>query len=217
MTKKCEVEWCDRDSLIHDLCGAHYWNKKHGKPFTKDLEPLKECDADGCNNDSLAKGFCSRHYQIWKRNGVPETALSKRREKKGGHGWINGYGYRMLWRDGTHILEHRYLMEQHLGRKLKKSEHIHHVNGDKTDNRIENLEITSNHKHKSAHCREYPNGEKPCSKCGEVKELSQFSFRLNSRKVKVRRRFYNSWCKQCCYKVHKERRHKRQAAGLPYT
>lgn len=57
------------------------------------------------------------------------------------------HSYKVITVDGKRIREHRYIMEQYLGRKLEKWEHVHHINDDSSDNRIENLEILSNSDH----------------------------------------------------------------------
>ena len=58
--------------------------------------------------------------------------------------------YRMARKD-RYILEHRFVMAKQLGRPLELSEHVHHRNGIRVDNRPENLFVTSNSGHRLTH------------------------------------------------------------------
>jgi len=54
------------------------------------------------------------------------------------------------------IAEHRLVMQKHLRRKLEKWEHVHHINNDPSDNRLDNLVVISNSLHSKITISENP-------------------------------------------------------------
>ena len=99
-----------------------------------------------CGRSVKSLGLCSLHYGRW-RNKIPMEA-ARHAQLKQRKPAVNVHGYvRMTTPDGRRLLEHRYVMEQRLGRVLDANELVHHKNGIKTDNRPENLELTTRAKH----------------------------------------------------------------------
>lgn len=99
----------------------------------------------GTNRESVRKYLLKRYTPKQKRAIVLRNFKQVHGQAspnwKGGRE-ITKAGYVRLWisRD-ERVLEHRLVMEQHLGRKLTRDEVVHHINGNNSDNRIENLEL----------------------------------------------------------------------------
>jgi hypothetical protein len=66
------------------------------------------------------------------------------------------------------VLEHRLVLSQKLGRWLRREEHTHHLNGDRRDNRPENLVVTRNGLHQATYHPQGQKGPRTCAVCGTL-------------------------------------------------
>lgn len=97
------------------------------------------------------------------------------------------------WSTG-YIYEHRAVVEEHIGRFLEDHEIVHHINEDRQDNRIENLEITTLSEHAKQHgYKEAKNKILNCGFCNKKFEIS-----IVNHRVKTKSGQKNFYCSRSC-------------------
>jgi len=151
--RECIVKGCHGVRHTRGLCKHHYDGWYHGKVNIEPLPSLRQagrtCKIEGCERKHDARGLCSTHYS--EALGRGEFLSAGRRRV------LNGEGYARVWKPGHpnaqksgYILEHVWVMSDLLGRALIKGENVHHKNGDKLDNRPQNLELWATRQCKGA-------------------------------------------------------------------
>ena len=95
--------------------------------------------------------------------------------------------YRKLKINGKSQDEHRFCMEQLLGRQLRRNEVVHHINGNKLDNRIENLMVMDMSEHSRLHNQKYGDYKTCviCSKPYQVNPLHRLRQQVCSRECAI--------------------------------
>lgn len=91
-----------------------------------------------------------------KKDGYKPWNIGKTYQKASGNYYVNKQGYKLYYigdktYKGGYVAEHRIVMELHLGRRLKKGEVIHHIDGNKQNNDLSNLLLTNKSDHRNVH------------------------------------------------------------------
>lgn len=119
---------------------AKYWFKKYKlQPRTNNEACLIRCK----NKPQTNPG----------RKDMPKKYNYREEHHNYKGGYIRKDGYRVISVDGEQRLEHRHIWEQHYQKPIPLGYQIHHINYNKLDNRIENLECLSNSEHQQIHLK----------------------------------------------------------------
>lgn len=168
---KCVGPNCENKPKARDMCQAHWGQWRAGK----DLYDIRErrvgaypegakCSFESCKKSAKVEWLCGTHY-AQKRRGVELTPVHPNLGNWGKPSHSNGYLVLSRTLPGgvkETIPQHRLVMQEHIGRELLPEETVHHLNGVRDDNRIENLELWS---------KSHPYGQRVTDKVEWAKEM----------------------------------------------
>jgi hypothetical protein len=159
--RACLVEGCDRQAIGKRYCSMHYRRLRvdgalgSAEAVRGGRFGVTPCAIAGCTRKYYARGLCSLHYNRQRLTGnVGQPGTVKRANGTGTIAIVGGYRRFQWYVDGKRVAvaEHRQVMEQMLGRPLRKFEEVHHKNGRRADNHPSNLELWT---------KSQPSGQRP--------------------------------------------------------
>jgi HNH endonuclease len=136
----CAVAGCEKSRGKGSYCLMHYdrliTTGKLGGALSTVVENGGPCAVSGCESIATIAGLCESHYR--RRRKRPGDF--ERLRLRVGLG-VDAKGYAVFTAKGKHYKMHRVVMENMIGRPLRKNETVHHIDGDRLNNSPENLEL----------------------------------------------------------------------------
>lgn len=156
ITMMCQI--CKKEFKIY----ANDYRVKEGK----NIYCSKKCSNEASKKGNIVKcKYCNKKFYSTRNDFCSKKCVYEYKKKNYIHRPYDEGDYKAIYIEGYNkrgnAKLHRYIMEQYLGRKLTNNEVVHHIDGNKQNNNINNLKVMTRGEHSRLHrLEEIKNGKK---------------------------------------------------------